>query len=110
MPTTLPSPPSSPTSVTGWSRRHYHRDRRRRIDCYDILQTIIRENERLEREEYEAMLKEAPAIIINFNKLKDQPPSILIKPDTPPQSPTSSTSLKRSANVRFATGPPKVFS
>ncbi|KAG0171667.1 hypothetical protein DFQ30_000626 [Apophysomyces sp. BC1015] len=105
MSTSLPSPPSSPTS-SGWPRRHHHRDRRR--DCYEILQSIIRENERLEREEYEAMLKEAPAII-NF-KLKDQPASILIKPDTPPQSPTSSTSLKRSTNVRFATGPPRVFS
>lgn len=108
-----------PATVPKPTRRKYgHPDRRR--DCFQILQSIIQENERREREEYETMLREAPEIVA---RRSFQPTSILVKspqtppasPDTPVPTPTNSslpfscTKKQRQSVVRFDTDPPKVF-
>lgn len=117
-------PPSSPSSRKHTSRK-YTQHRRRR-DCYQRLQIIIQENERIEREEYETMLRKAPNVIARRSPSQEKP-SILVKTPaitTPPESPTTpssssitpthhefikSTSTAPRQSVRFAPDPPKVF-
>ncbi|OAD74017.1 hypothetical protein PHYBLDRAFT_64964 [Phycomyces blakesleeanus NRRL 1555(-)] len=98
-PSSLPSPPLSPTlKRPSHYPRHRHPDRRR--ECYEHLQAIIRANKEREHEEEEAMVREAPAI---FCRSQPRPTtSILIKPSliNPP--------TKR-PSVRFTSEPPKVF-
>ncbi|CDH60662.1 predicted protein [Lichtheimia corymbifera JMRC:FSU:9682] len=123
----LPQQPPSPSSRKHTSKK-YTQHRRRR-DCYQRLQIIIQENERIEREEHEAMLRKAPNVIARRSPSQEKP-SILVKTPaitTPPESPTtpsspitptnnefpksstpSSTAPPRQS-VRFAPDPPKVF-
>ncbi|KAI8374375.1 uncharacterized protein BYT42DRAFT_615546 [Radiomyces spectabilis] len=132
----LPTPPLSPTletwpdklnhsttrhqrshpnnaSLNNHHHHHHHHSGARRRDCYDILQAIIKENERREQEEYEKMIREIPNII---NRHSHATQSILRKrsdplPATPPQSPDSPNSegsFESKRSVRFAAGPPKI--
>lgn len=78
------------------NRKYRHPDRHR--DCFQILQTIIQENERREREEYEEMVRDIPEIVIS-RRLSNLP-GILVKSPAPRSSQHS---------VRFAADPPKVF-
>ncbi|KAJ8660335.1 hypothetical protein O0I10_003792 [Lichtheimia ornata] len=122
-----PQPPSSSPSSRKHTSKKYTQHRRRR-DCYQRLQIIIQENERIEREEHEAMLRKAPNVIARRSPSQEKP-SILVKTPaitTPPESPTTPSSpitptnnefLKSSTpssqpprqSVRFAPDPPKVF-
>ncbi|ORZ21664.1 hypothetical protein BCR42DRAFT_408018 [Absidia repens] len=72
--TTLPSPPLSPVDapytstklMTSPTRRGYrkehHRHPERRRDTFELLQALVIEHQRLEQQEYETMLKQAPSI------------------------------------------------
>ncbi|KAI9322349.1 hypothetical protein BX666DRAFT_606351 [Dichotomocladium elegans] len=83
-----------------------HPDRRR--DCYQLLQEIIEENKRQEREEYEAMVRQAPRVIARRSPSQDLP-SILVK--TPPHSRIITHYPKPRArqSVRFEADPPKAL-
>ncbi|ORY90546.1 hypothetical protein BCR43DRAFT_499472 [Syncephalastrum racemosum] len=94
-------PLSSPHTPKRRSHRYRHPDHHRR-DAFQLLQTIIQENERIEREEYEAMLRDAPEIVTH-PKNSRVPPSILVKHTVSTAS--SSLSSSSSSSVSSSLSP-----
>ncbi|CAO3590158.1 unnamed protein product [Absidia cylindrospora] len=72
--TTLPSPPLSPVDAPYTStklmtsptrrgfRKEHHRHPERRRDTFELLQALVIEHQRLEQQEYDTMLRQAPSI------------------------------------------------
>ncbi|SAL95009.1 hypothetical protein [Absidia glauca] len=118
MTSTLPSPPLSPIdkSITlPCERRHRSNHQRhppRRHDTFELLQALVNEHQRLEKQDYETMLREVPTI--RRRPPTNAPKGILVNPSPPHNEllsrvPPSSSPPPRHAVVRFAPGPPKIY-
>ncbi|ORX62926.1 hypothetical protein DM01DRAFT_1369499 [Hesseltinella vesiculosa] len=82
---TLPSPPLSPVVHTyepARKKRHGHlRHPDRRRDTFEVLQALMIEHQRIEQEEFDAMIRDLPAITCSSAKSSLPPPKgILIRP------------------------------
>ncbi|KAI8338913.1 hypothetical protein BC941DRAFT_421576 [Chlamydoabsidia padenii] len=138
MMSTLPSPPISPTDTSytdpsilmtlptvhhrSRQRKEYQRHPPRRENTFELVQALVKEHQRLEQQEYDKEVREAPTLLCTSHT----PKGILMTPthDTCPtaaqgrsfattlsssQSSSPSSPPRSPALVRFAAGPPKVY-